>query len=134
MAARVLERTGVGGDDGIAAASVDVFFTTDEPEMYSTANETLRAFGAVRFDPHPFEHTATSATRDADADDVSASVAEWFLLGDADAMVCTGTSFCQSAHMRGDMRADIMTIGTDSYEPTRVRSVRGVQATSFPVG
>ena len=63
LAARVLERTGVGGGDGIAAASVDVFFTTDEPEMYSTANETLRAFGAVRFDPHPFEHTATPATR-----------------------------------------------------------------------
>ena len=118
LAARVLERTGIGGGDGIAAASVDVFFTTDETEMYSTANETLRAFGAVRFDPHPFEHTATSATR-GDADDVSASVAEWFLLGDADAMVCTGTSFCQSAHMRGDMRADILTIGTDSYEPTR---------------
>ena len=33
IGARVLERTGVGGGDGIAAASVDVFFTTDEPEM-----------------------------------------------------------------------------------------------------
>ena len=73
----------------------------------------------MRFDPHPFEHTATSATRDADADDVSASVAEWFLLGDADAMVWHGDEFLPvGAHARGHA-ADIMTIGTDSYEPTR---------------
>jgi hypothetical protein len=124
LASRVLERTGVGvgvGDSAAAASSVDVFFTTDEPEMYPTANETLRAFGAVRFDPHPFEHTAKYATTRRDATDraVPESVAEWFLLGDADATVCSGTSFCQSAHMRGDMRADIMTIGSDSFDPRR---------------
>ena len=43
--------------------------------MYSTANETLRAFGAVRFDPHPFEHRGGRRRQQQTPAGVSASVA-----------------------------------------------------------
>ncbi len=113
-----------------------IFFTSDEPSMHAVALETFGSDARIIFDAHAFEHTSRigidqaerssrrgdslvfrreNSTDEAKAAVIPTSIVEWFVLGEADPIVCTGTSFCQSAHMRTYATADVVTLGSVSY-------------------
>lgn len=68
-----------------------VFFTTDEYKLFDIVSNKLKR---VYYHKHQFQHT--SRTKEL----IPNSIAEWYLIGESKNVICSFTSFCQSAIAR----------------------------------
>jgi hypothetical protein len=91
-----------------------IFFTTDEPLMYQVVKNELMDLGTVAMEAHPFEHTSRNGSLE--SVDILISIVEWYVLADAEVIICTGTSYCETAGMRANQRAEFFAIGPESYK------------------
>lgn len=75
----------------------EIFFTTDEQALWSKAEELLKPYGSVHINRQPFTHTASLSRASQKRKPVPAPIAEWYIMSQADVIICTGTTFCNTA-------------------------------------
>ncbi|SPQ99758.1 unnamed protein product (mitochondrion) [Plasmodiophora brassicae] len=111
---RSLARAGVRRD------THDIFVTTDDPALWDVAVRELSPnLGAVRFHDVATEHSSFLK----DQDGIPSSLAEWFIMSQSKIIICTMTSYCQSAAKRNAFQAQVyyLQFCYDPRFPTVVR-------------
>lgn len=100
--------------ESASGGGVDVLFTTDEDSIWGQGRSELGRYGHVAILEHPFEHSSRVGQNS-----LPSSLAEWYLMGDSQPSICTGTSFCSSALARTGFRThELLVFGI--YKPVDI--------------
>lgn len=97
----------------VTRGSHNLFITTDDVNLRNRAQDELAEFGSVGYHDVPGEHSGEMRVANLD-NAVPNSLAEWFIMSEADVLICTMTSFCSTAAKRNGYRAQVFNV-MDGY-------------------